>query len=119
MVPEERIELSTYPLPRGCATTTLLRHHLTDMERTGARPVAITQAPAQRKSAFLPGKTPPARSPAEARKARLAEALRANLKRRKASMKAAASARGQAEEGQQSETPGIGPQAGLDGKKGD
>lgn len=25
MVPEERIELSTYPLPRGCATTTLLR----------------------------------------------------------------------------------------------
>src|ERR1700744_480166 len=26
LVPEERIELSTYPLPRGCATTTLLRH---------------------------------------------------------------------------------------------
>src|SRR5579864_6181859 len=25
LVPEERIELSTYPLPRGCATTTLLR----------------------------------------------------------------------------------------------
>ena len=26
MVPEVRIELTTYPLPRGCATTTLLRH---------------------------------------------------------------------------------------------
>ena len=26
MVPQDRIELSTYPLPRGCATTTLLRH---------------------------------------------------------------------------------------------
>ena len=26
LVPQDRIELSTYPLPRGCATTTLLRH---------------------------------------------------------------------------------------------
>ncbi len=26
VVPQDRIELSTYPLPRGCATTTLLRH---------------------------------------------------------------------------------------------
>src|SRR4051812_19192261 len=25
LVPEVRIELTTYPLPRGCATTTLLR----------------------------------------------------------------------------------------------
>src|SRR5207302_377564 len=25
LVPQDRIELSTYPLPRGCATTTLLR----------------------------------------------------------------------------------------------
>src|SRR5262252_8391541 len=27
LVPEVRIELTTYPLPRGCATTTLLRHN--------------------------------------------------------------------------------------------
>ncbi len=35
LVPQARIELATYPLPRGCATTTLLRR--TIAENFGAK----------------------------------------------------------------------------------
>ncbi len=35
LVPEVRIELTTYPLPRGCATTTLLRHPRRDRPKDG------------------------------------------------------------------------------------
>ena len=43
LVPEERIELSTYPLPRGCATTTLLRRPRR-AERPGAEAIAQPNA---------------------------------------------------------------------------
>src|SRR5579871_5156929 len=43
LVPEVRIELTTYPLPRGCATTTLLRHLQRRRRRLRAAG-AITQA---------------------------------------------------------------------------
>lgn len=79
LVPEERIELSTYPLPRGCATTTLLRHRralgpvVPAHEAAGAG--AITQAIPQGKGVMT--------TASDARKDRLAAALRENLKRRK------------------------------------
>jgi hypothetical protein len=76
LVPEVRIELTTYPLPRGCATTTLLRH-------PGAKP------PEERRLypiVWLKGKgCCVAKSPKSPEaKERLAAALRENLKRRKA-----------------------------------
>jgi hypothetical protein len=71
-VPEERIELSTYPLPRGCATTTLLR--LTVPADAGARCY----------SPRVEGGKGPVKAPSSDRKDRLAAALRENLKRRKA-----------------------------------
>jgi hypothetical protein len=45
LVPEVRIELTTYPLPRGCATTTLLRQTAKPAlksrdEATAAAPIA-------------------------------------------------------------------------------
>ena len=73
LVPEERIELSTYPLPRGCATTTLLR--LPSGKRAG--PGAITHRPDEGKAMR-----------SSARTEKLAAALKANLKRRKARARA-------------------------------
>ena len=72
------IELSTYPLPRGCATTTLLRHRratgpvVPAHEAAGAG--AITQAIPQGKGVMT--------TASDARKDRLAAAC-ASLKRRK------------------------------------
>ena len=74
-MPEERIELSTYPLPRGCATTTLLRRRA-----IGQRPkaAAIAYEVARGKSGLAA-----MASNASEREKRRAAALRANLKRRK------------------------------------
>src|SRR5262245_2063187 len=49
LVPQDRIELSTYPLPRGCATTTLLRHLALSPRGTAA----ITHASTPRKGVGL------------------------------------------------------------------
>ena len=77
MVPEVRIELTTYPLPRGCATTTLLR--------------LLVGRPAQKVGCYSPGAGERERAYGVAksgksakRDERLAQALRENLKRRKA-----------------------------------
>ena len=82
-MPEEVIETSTYPLPRGCATTTLLRH-------PWFRPLFAAEdgcySPRNRqgKGRFC---AMGSRSPEQEK--RLAEALRANLKRRKAAARQA------------------------------
>jgi hypothetical protein len=113
MVPQDRIELSTYPLPRGCATTTLLRRTIGPKARGS---VAIAQAPGERKVSEqkaeagrkkgLPAHNPPTHkatagetralksSVASAKEGRLAAALRENLKRRKAQARAKEKARG-------------------------
>ena len=75
LVPEARIELATYPLPRGCATTTLLRRPcVADGQTTRGGGYNPADPEGQRgmkiKSSF--------------RQDRLAAALRENLKRRKA-----------------------------------
>ena len=78
MVPQDRIELSTYPLPRGCATTTLLRRTI-GREARGS--VAIAHDSGERKVAERTAE-------AARKKDRLAAALRENLKRRKAQARA-------------------------------
>jgi hypothetical protein len=101
LVPQDRIELSTYPLPRGCATTTLLRQ-----SNTGGT-ARINQGGDARKGAMAGEKT-------GARNARLAAALKENLKRRKAKLAAQKGTRAAAEPAQ-SVPHGLGtaPQAGL------
>ena len=73
MVPEERIELSTYPLPRGCATTTLLRQI---RRRAGGYSPRVVRG-----KGFIVGNS-------SDKSERLAAALRENLKRRKARARA-------------------------------
>jgi hypothetical protein len=80
----------------------------------GAGPVAITQAFFKRKSAFVPAEKPPV-PPSNRRQERLAEALRANLKRRKAGQKTRGTAKAEEEK---NDLPGAGPQAGLRDKPG-
>src|SRR4051812_21456916 len=80
MVPEVRIELTTYPLPRGCATTTLLRHpnvRSVPVDRPGKNG-CYTVSPRRMKRP----KPPPVKKPST-RTDRLAIALRENMKRRK------------------------------------
>ena len=94
MVPEERIELSTYPLPRGCATTTLLRHPIGRFCGIPAgKGAAITEEGGKRKVSEL-HKSRGHKSPAEARKAKLEAALKENLRRRKAQARARKAADG-------------------------
>ncbi len=51
-MPEERIELSTYPLPRGCATTTLLRRSeaFSGWNLAGAEPIAHGKGPGKERN---------------------------------------------------------------------
>ena len=79
-MPEERIELSTYPLPRGCATTTLLRRRA-----IGQRPKAAAIA---YEIALGKGALAAMAINASEREKRRAAALRSNLKRRKEAIKA-------------------------------
>lgn len=80
LVPQDRIELSTYPLPRGCATTTLLRQQRPNRQIRADR--CYRPCPKMTKEDWsrtaVAGK-------ARDRNARLAQALKQNLKRRKAS----------------------------------
>ena len=87
MVPEVRIELTTYPLPRGCATTTLLR-----------LPVAKpgTNVPGRGSIAHAGGKGKGTKIHSKIRQERLARALRENLKRRKTVSPASAGLSGDA-----------------------
>lgn len=87
-MPEERIELSTYPLPRGCATTTLLRHPGPKRYGLGRKDGCYTQAQAKGK-----GRIPPMAPKDSAAQQRLAAALRENLKRRKAAQRARVAAK--------------------------
>lgn len=103
MVPLDRIELSTSALPRMRSTTELQRRRrerglLADgpagvKHKRSARltpaPVAIPTRPMTEGDETKADPPPPAKSPnrstsVEAREARLAQALRANLRRRKA-----------------------------------
>jgi hypothetical protein len=102
MVPQDRIELSTYPLPRGCATTTLLRHVPVHSRGTAA----ITHATHARKGVALPAM--PAKKDS-AKTARLAAALKENLKRRKAKARATGAAKSSP-----ARALGTAPQAGLE-----
>ena len=89
-MPEVRIELTTYPLPRGCATTTLLRQPVAFSRANASGPLLIAEAPVERKGGGAM-KSAGGNSKTDVRKARLASALRANLKRRKAGAPAAKS----------------------------
>jgi hypothetical protein len=82
MVPEERIELSTYPLPRGCATTTLLRHPMAKSRESGSRTAAITYEGGERKV------SEPSKNAKDVRTRKLEAALKENLRRRKAQARA-------------------------------
>src|SRR5262245_55943933 len=109
MVLPGRIELTTSPLPRGCSTTELRQRRGRLMTPKAGRikgcwenpllcrAVALSRlglkhAPPQRSltldraapHSHLMNKPPPRPVKSAARQARLAEALRANLKRRKA-----------------------------------
>jgi hypothetical protein len=82
LVPEVRIELTTYPLPRGCATTTLLRHPCPKPMVWGERTAAIPKPRPKGKV-----ENPPMSPKDSAAQQRLAKALRENLKRRKAAQR--------------------------------
>ena len=101
MVLQERIELSTSPLPRECSTTELLQHRLRQGRNSGPRAIAASTAI----GAFsTQGQKAPNQSPAESsdlvnalmsksdearlREQRLAAKLRENLKRRKVQARA-------------------------------
>src|SRR5205823_7487821 len=90
LVPEVRIELTTYPLPRGCATTTLLRR---SQGEGRARMPARTQNGGCY-SAKPSGRERVAKLEAEKRRERLAAALRENLRRRKAGRAAEPASKG-------------------------
>ena len=83
LVPEVRIELTTYPLPRGCATTTLLRH-----------PSGFARWRAAIAHQYVQGKSGQTAMSTKAtdREKRRAAALRQNLKRRKAAAQSLPSA---------------------------
>src|SRR5690348_10017701 len=94
MVPEVRIELTTYPLPRGCATTTLLR--LPGFPEGRAYSLGVPSGKGRMKAQ------------SEARKERLAAALRANLRRRKAVSKVEKGKRAPAQTGSaDARAPGL------------
>lgn len=81
-MPEGRIELPTYPLPRGCATTTLLRHPLAQLTGIGPSRAAINEEGDERKMSE-------ARNHAkDVRRGKLEAALKENLRRRKAQSRA-------------------------------
>ena len=118
MVLPERFELSASPLPRGCSTPEL-RQRIQSVGCSLSEPLAIFNAhsrgpsaaerafwtacaPCGREGAMPARKEPPQppKPPGRGRKpARLAEALRANLARRKAQRRARAAA------GQDNEEP--------------
>jgi hypothetical protein len=92
MVLPDRIELSTSPLPRGCSTTELRQRPLASREGRDGTARDIHDALAIDKASgpvdAAPMNEPPRVTPARqaeraARDKRLAEALRANLRRRK------------------------------------
>ena len=94
MVPQVRIELTTYPLPRDCATTTLLRQswYFRSLRpnplagQTRKKAGCYNLSPRRRKAARAPkprSEPPPIPMPKRPPE-KLAAALRANLKKRKA-----------------------------------
>ena len=83
LVPEERIELSTYPLPRGCATTTLLRLPAGG-PRAGRYSPSVWPRERPQAKTFTASIMPKSNAKSKDRRERLADALRANLRRRKA-----------------------------------
>ena len=103
LVPQDRIELSTYPLPRGCATTTLLRHPGPERRVWAERTAAIPKLRAKGKAEY-----PPMAPKDSAAQQRLAAALRENLKRRKAAQRARAAAKPAAAEPPAEQRPNKG-----------
>ena len=83
LVPEEN-ELSTYPLPRGCATTTLLRRPAGGGARAGRYSPSAWPRERPCLRTFTASIMPKSDAKSGNRRDRLADALRENLRRRKA-----------------------------------
>ena len=97
MVLLERIELSASPLPRVCSTTELQQHWAArvcgrtaayDGKRSSVSSTGLPQVRSKSTKADVKDKTKPATPGEPTREERLAEQLRANLKRRKAQARA-------------------------------